>query len=290
MPAVKTPRYHETSGGEPLISVIVSVLNGARTIERCIRSVADQTYSRSELVIIDGGSTDGTSEILKASLDRIAYLESGPDRGICHAWNKALDHARGDWIYFLGADDYLWDQGVLEHMAPQLILAAPNVHVVYGRVAVVNEECQVLEMVGRPWEDVRRRFRQEMVIPHQGIFHHRDLFHCQRFDESFAITGDYEFLLRELGRGEARFVESVIVAGMQIGGISSSPTQTLKALQEMARARRKARVGGIPYLWSWTYMKAWMRRILTMLIGDGCSRYLTDLYRRATGRSPIWTR
>lgn len=276
--------------GEPLISVIVSVLNGVKTIDRTIHSVLGQSYSQAELIVIDGGSTDGTVDVLADHHGRIAYWESRPDRGIYHAWNKALQHAKGKWLYFLGADDYLWDRDVFEQIAPHLTSVAENTRIVYGQVAVVDELGGVLEIAGRPWMQVRRRFLQEMAIPHQGIFHHRDLFLLQGFDESFVIAGDYEFLLRELRNREAYFVDRVIVAGMQIGGMSSDPTRTLKALREMARARRKAEVGGIPYLWSWTYIKAWTRRTLARLIGDGLARCLADVYRRLTGRSAIWTR
>ena len=91
----------------PLISIVVSVFNGADTLQQCIDSVTDQTYPAVELIVIDGGSTDGTREILLRNASKLAYWVSEPDRGIYHAWNKALVHAQGDWISFLGADDYL---------------------------------------------------------------------------------------------------------------------------------------------------------------------------------------
>jgi glycosyltransferase involved in cell wall biosynthesis len=73
-----------------LITIIVAVLNGRETIRQCIESVNNQTYLYKELIIIDGGSTDGTVEILKDNNDKIAYWESKPDRGIYHAFNKAI--------------------------------------------------------------------------------------------------------------------------------------------------------------------------------------------------------
>jgi glycosyltransferase involved in cell wall biosynthesis len=84
---------------KPLISVIVAVYNGAKTLQRCIDSVSDQTYPNKELIIIDGGSTDGTIEIIRSNQDQITYWQSEPDNGIYHAWNKALDHASGDGIW-----------------------------------------------------------------------------------------------------------------------------------------------------------------------------------------------
>ena len=78
------------SDREPSISVIVAVLNGAKTLQRCIDSVAQQTYPNKELIIIDGGSQDGTVDILKANQGKITSWISEPDRGIYSAWNKGL--------------------------------------------------------------------------------------------------------------------------------------------------------------------------------------------------------
>src|SRR5665647_574950 len=105
---------------EPLITIIVAVYNGAKTLQRCVDSVSDQTYLNKELIIIDGGSKDGTIDILMANNDKITYWQSEPDSGIYNAWNKALGHANGDWIYFLGSDDYLWKSNVFEEIIPHM--------------------------------------------------------------------------------------------------------------------------------------------------------------------------
>ena len=76
-----------SQGVDPRISVVVAVLNGAETIQRCIDSFAEQTHPNKELIVMDGGSTDGTVEVLRANAGVISYQESGPDRGIAHAWN-----------------------------------------------------------------------------------------------------------------------------------------------------------------------------------------------------------
>lgn len=275
---------------EPLISVVIAVRNGAKTIQRCLDSVIGQTYLSKELIVMDGGSTDATVEILRANTGRTTYWESRPDRGIYHAWNKALTHVNGEWICFLGADDYFWSHDVLERMAPHLTMAMPPVRVVYGRVALVNEQGQLLEMVGQPWARVRRRFMQESVLPQQGVFHHRSLFLDAGFDESYSIAGDYELLLRALRHEEPRFVKGVIVAGMQLGGLSSAPEGRLRVLREVARAWRNLNSCAFPYYWWWTYAKALVYKSLYILIGSRRSRGLSDLYRWATGRVRIWTR
>jgi hypothetical protein len=178
---------------------------------------------------------------------------------------------------------------VLERIVPDLVAAAPKIRLVYGQVALVNEQCEVLEIVGQPWERIRHRFFQEMVIPHQGVFHNRALFLNGGFDESFRFAGDYELLLRELKQKDALFRE-VVVAGMQLGGVSNTPVQTLAVLREFARARQKLGVTTIPLHWWWTYIKALTRRILTNMLGDKRARYVTDIYRRITRRPPIWMR
>src|SRR5262245_53834223 len=157
------------------ISVIVAVYNGAATLRQCIDSVANQTYPNRELIVIDGGSTDGTVQILEENASKLTYWESSPDRGIYDAWNKGLDRARGDWICFLGADDYLWSDTVMERIEPHLRAAAPA-RVVYGRVAVVNKASEVSRYDGIPWEEARRAFEHTMTIPHPGLLHHRVLF------------------------------------------------------------------------------------------------------------------
>ena len=102
-----------TIGFAPLISVVTAVFNCKSTLQQCLDSVAQQTYAHIELIVIDGGSTDGTVELIQANAQRIAYWISEPDRGIYNAWNKALAKATGDWICFLGTDDYLLDAQVM---------------------------------------------------------------------------------------------------------------------------------------------------------------------------------
>src|SRR5665648_53877 len=185
---------------KPLISVIVAVYNGSKTLQRCIDSVYDQTYPDKELIIIDGGSTDGTVDLLVANNDKITYWQSEPDNGIYNAWNKALNHAKGDWIYFLGSDDYLWKSSVFEEISSHLFKAeSENIRLVYGQVARVTKNDEICCIEGDSWEYTRRGIVAEGIctFTHQGMFHHRSLFETYgKFDDSFKIAGDYELLIR----------------------------------------------------------------------------------------------
>jgi len=263
---------------QPLISVIVAVYNGAKTLQRCIDSVAEQTYPDKELILIDGGSTDGTIDILKACNDEITYWKSEPDDGIYNAWNKGLDHVKGDWIYFLGSDDYLWESTVFEEMAPYLSKAeSERVRLVYGQVARVTEDNEVCCVDGNPWDYTRRGIVVDGIctFTHQGMFHHRSLFeNYGKFDESFRIAGDYELLLRAFKEGgDALFVKGLVVAGMQTGGVTGNCTNLVK---ETARARQNHHLQVLTIPWLISYGWAICYPVLDSMIGAKRTRSLVN--------------
>ena len=267
---------------KPLISVIVAVYNGAKTLQRCIDSVSNQTYPNKEIIIIDGGSTDGTVEIIESNQDKIAYWISEPDSGIYNAWNKALDNISGDWICFLGSDDYLWKKDVFEEIAPHFIKAeSQNIRMVYGQVARVTEDNEISCIDGFSWEYTWRSIIIDGIctFTHQGMFHHRSLFELYgRFDESFQIAGDYELLVRVFKDGEgALFIDGLIVTGMQTGGITSN---CIKLVKETARARQNNRLKVVTIPWLISYIWAICHPFLNYMIGDRNVRYLVNSGKR----------
>lgn len=273
---------------KPLISVIVAVYNGSKTLQRCIDSVSHQTYSNIELIIIDGASTDGTVDILKANNDKIAYWESKPDDGIYNAWNKALDHVSGEWIYFLGSDDYLWKSDVFEEMAAHLTKAgSENINLVYGQVARVTANDEICCVDGEPWDHTWNGIIIDGVctFTHQGMFHHRSLFEIYgKFDESYKIVGDYELLVRAFKEGgDALFVSGLVVAGMQTGGVTANCTKLVK---ETARARRNNQLKVFTIPWLISYAWAICYPFLNHILGDKNTRYLVNSGKRfVTGLS-----
>ena len=224
----------------PKISVILAVFNGSATLSRCIKSIYSQSYLNKELIIIDGGSTDDTVKIIKDNSHRVAYWESKADRGIYHAWNKALSHSTGDWVCFLGSDDYFWQDDVLEKMIPALRITENNdVRLVYGRVASINKMGKVQNILGMPWERAKSILSHQMP-PHPGLLHHSNIFKEHGgFDESFHIAADYELLLRELKTRDAIFIPEVIVTGIQYGGVSCNIGNLPRLITEDIAARKK---------------------------------------------------
>lgn len=125
----------------PLLSVIIPTLNRAHYIERCLLSVfheIETDYPNTEVIVIDGGSTDGTVEILKRYDDRIAYWISEPDTGISQAVNKGITEAKGEVIRFLGDDDEL-NPGWFRHMIGHL-LEHPEIDILIGHADFYLED------------------------------------------------------------------------------------------------------------------------------------------------------
>lgn len=265
----------------PLVSIIIAVLNGKATLQQCIDSVAQQTYLNKELIVIDGGSKDGTVNLLIENAGKISAWISEPDRGIYNAWNKGLALAKGEWICFLGVDDFLWDTTVLERMAEHLQMLPQNIRVAYGQIMLIGVDGQSLRPIGQPWEQVSESFKQYMCIPHVGTMHRRELFDQKgKFDESFQIAGDYELLLRELKTANATFIPNIIVAGQRLGGISTHTKNNLKIKLEVWRAQR---MRGLPLQWKsmlWEMANEYFHLVLCKVVGGRSARKLIALCQR----------
>jgi glycosyltransferase involved in cell wall biosynthesis len=254
-PAASLPRI-DPPDQPPVISVVVAVLNARSTIERCLCSVLDQTYPHVELVVLDGGSTDGTVDVLRRYSDRLAWWVSQRDDGIADAWNRGVARSTGRWICFLGADDFLWSAGSLAAAAAQLP-GIGDCRIAYGRLCLLDRDGEVIDVWGSPWPDLRDLFRAGVMrVPHPGMLHRRDAFEEHGgFDPRFRIVMDYEWLVRELTRGDAQFLDGVVMAGMQTGGVSSRLSGRLRALAEVRAARRKH---GLPP-WTLSHAKRWVK-------------------------------
>ena len=252
-----------------IVTIIVATLNAQDTLQNCIDSICNQTWPNKELIIFDGVSNDSTLEILQRNNAYIAYWCSEPDKGIYDAWNKALQHASGDWICFLGADDYFWDENVLERYMMVANRIYPEIRVIYGQVALVSDNGQILRKIGAPWEQEKYRFRQLNSLPHPGLLCHRDVFEQYgEFNDSFRIAGDYEFLLRELLIRDAYFVPELVSVGMRTGGISSRSKTIRLGYEECRKAQRMHNIYWPGLRWLIGYGFALVRWGMAKTIGE----------------------
>lgn len=271
----------------PLISIVVAVLNGARTLPACLDSVFAQIHPGWELVVIDGGSTDGTVDYLRTNAARLAYWVSEPDRGIYNAWNKAVAKANGEWLAFLGSDDRLHDGRVLDDLARAA--AATRHRIVYGRMNLVTRDGTVAQTVGKPWVQSRRDFVAGFMFPHPGALHHRSLFERHgAFDESYRYAGDYEFLLRELLAQDAEFIDRIVV-DMAVLGMTARPQTIHRVLREVAKARRAHGLGSPSTRLRVALTTSWLGARIYALMGEHAFNVVADAYRVVRGRPRIWT-
>lgn len=220
----------------PRISVVVATFNASTTLRRCLESILSQDYDNKEILVIDGASTDGTAELISSFGSRLTYWESSRDNGVYDAWNKAIAKVGGEWIVFLGADDYYPTTAQLSQFAPYLASASERGTLfVYGRLLVLDALGNLHERAPGPWAQVSDAFERWMITPHVGAFCHRDAFRRYGgFDQSFQIAGDYEFLRRFLPESDAEYVPC-IQAVMSEGGMSSSLSSAPRMFAEMRR-------------------------------------------------------
>lgn len=269
----------------PKISIIISTFNASTTLEKCLSSIFEQSYKNWELIIIDGQSTDNTVSILKQYSKHIKYWISEADTGIYNAWNKALNHITGGWTYFLGGDDYLWNSSVLQSVAPVLRDQNAQYRVIYGRIALIAKGGKILGYKGQGWEETKKTFFRSMTLPHQGLFQATSLFKEHgHFDEEFKISGDYEFLLRELVYKDAYFIPNIIVAGMLENGVSSKPENVITMLKEDYRAQVKHGLLKNPFDKNYRLAKIILRTKLTHYLGVRKLTRIVNIYRFLAGK------
>jgi hypothetical protein len=203
------------------ISIVTVCLNGADVIERCLSSVARQTYPDIEYLFIDGGSTDGTLDIIKKYEKTISYFISEQDGGIYPAMNKGIAKATGDFVLVLGADDYLVDDKVIE----DVVAGMPNetADFYYGLLEVRYPDGVVsVYDAGKP-EDIG----QMMILgslPSQASFIRRTAFESiGAFDVQYRLAADYDWYLRALSTPEFKFAKiNRLCSSYFMGGASSN--------------------------------------------------------------------
>jgi glycosyltransferase involved in cell wall biosynthesis len=214
----------------PLITVITVVYNGAKTLESTIHSVIDQANLNIEYIVIDGGSTDGSLDIIRKFDHGIDYWVSEPDEGIYDAWNKGIRLASGEWIAFIGADDCYVEGALAEYIKLANECHNHQVDYISSRVNLTKAG-RVIRTIGQQW--CWKVFQRYMNVAHVGSLHNRRIFETYGYyDVSYSICGDYELLLRPREKLKALFMDFETV-NMSIGGASDGA----QALCEMERAK-----------------------------------------------------
>ncbi|HQV68729.1 MAG: glycosyltransferase family 2 protein [Anaerolineae bacterium] len=243
----------------PQFSIITICRNAAGEIERTIQSVLAQTArDEMEYIVIDGGSTDGTQDVIEKYRSQIDHFVSEPDAGIADAFNKGVRAARGRWINFMNAGDRFASPQAVSAIGQKAGAGCQTSDVIYGKCALENSAGQIVATIGRPFS--ARAFRSKMTLPHQAIFHNTDFFAKHGlYDSSFKIAMDYELLLRAGASLRACFVDELISIQRTGGASQANPPRTYV---EYKAAQQKH---GVPMLEAQAYYDWHMLKHLVKL-------------------------
>jgi glycosyltransferase involved in cell wall biosynthesis len=242
--------------GREVVSIITVVRNGASVIQRAMDSVLSQRYPNVEYVLIDGGSTDGTVDLIKGHEERLAFWVSEPDDGIVDAFNKGLAKCTGEWIGILNADDW-YEPGALE----TVVREGQGYDVVHGALRYWDgDEPRELALPNQS------ALIKDMTINHPTCFVRRSVYERRgAFKPEYRYAMDYELVLRFYVNG-ARFKQlDTVLANMSFGGVSDK--QWKAASREVARAQIER--GIFPWManarLAWRLLRGSMRRSLQRL-------------------------
>jgi glycosyltransferase involved in cell wall biosynthesis len=285
--------------GEPIISVLTATLDCVDQIQGCIETVAGQRDVAVEHIIIDGGSTDGTVEVIKDAVSgpgsTVGWWTSEPDQGVYDAWNKAIGHLRGQWVYCLGADDRLVDSDTLRKAAQRLAELPDSILLAYGQVQRVSLAGRTVEQWGQPYDIARdgffKRAEYGTSIPHQGTFVRRETFErLGGFDRSYRVSGDTEFIARVLSASPEAAYLDICVARMASGGLSGAFKTVAVGWRENVRLGRLHRIPRARFR-RWLKWLEWQAKILLFShLPERWAAWVGDVGRRLRGRPAYWTK
>ncbi len=212
---LRTKGYFKKSyDDKPMISIITVVFNGEKYLEQTIQSVINQTYDNVEYILIDGGSTDGTVDIIKKYGAQIDYWISESDSGIYDAWNKGISLATGDIIGFCNADDF-YEQTTLVKIVAEF--KENTFQITYGNTQFIeNESCVGMNRGHFQKDTIYRGFG----FMHTTVFSTKLVYHTiGKFDTSYRIAGDTDWLLRAF-KEDVKFTKCDNLTYMRTGGVS----------------------------------------------------------------------
>jgi glycosyltransferase involved in cell wall biosynthesis len=195
----------ELKSSEPLVSIVTPSFNQARFIESTIQSVLNQDYPRLEYIIVDGGSTDGSSEIIRKYEKRLAWWVSEKDQGQTDAINKGFAHAKGDILAWLNSDDIYVPGAVTA--AVKLLRENSEPGLVYGGANYINEAGDVIGKFPAAQTDYRRLRQGYVHIPQQAAFFRSAIWRAVGpLDPSYYFAMDYDLWVRIAALSQVKFI------------------------------------------------------------------------------------
>jgi glycosyltransferase involved in cell wall biosynthesis len=210
------------NASQSIVSIITIVFNNSKYIKEAIESVLSQDYDSIEYIIIDGGSVDGTIEIINEYRDKISTFISEPDNGVYHAINKGISFATGDIVSILHSDDVFNNKNVVSRMVDEMINSCSEF--CFSDMIIVNKDSGAVLRFYMASYFHRWMLRTGWMPPHPTCFIKKSLFYeFGMYSESYKVAGDFEFFVRIFYSREINWnYVNIISIKMRSGGLSNS--------------------------------------------------------------------
>jgi glycosyltransferase involved in cell wall biosynthesis len=247
----------------PKISIITVVYNGVEFLEETIKSIINQTYKNIEYIIIDGGSTDGTIDVIKKYEDKIDYWISEKDKGISDAFNKGVKVSTGEYINFQGDGDGFVSSDALEKVFKDI----HSTEDIFVSAKIQRVDIDENEMFVSKYTDSfnSKSLLWRMSLPHQGLFTHKSYFkEYGLFDVNNTFCMDYDHLLRAYHTFPKVVTKDIIVARWRDDGLGNG--RTLDILKEYDKIKKDNNIANnivLDFVHYWSVFKYYVKKVLT---------------------------
>jgi glycosyltransferase involved in cell wall biosynthesis len=236
----------------PLVTVLTVVFNAVATLEQTILSVISQTYKNIQYVIVDGGSTDGSVEIIKKYEQHLHYWVSEPDHGIYDGFNKALSHATGTLISILNSDDWYEPEAIATVVCHSTL--NPDIDIIHGLLRFISVDNQPESIAGH-----YHSFLERGMIEHPTCFIKKTLYdQIGNFNVAYRSAADFEWMQRARIANPRFSLIEVVLTNFRRGGMSDS---LIGAGEELHIKKQFGLISNAKYLRHKLYLK--MRSILS---------------------------
>ena len=257
---------------KPLVSIVTPSFNQAQFLEQTILSVLEQDYPHIEYLIVDGGSTDGSRELIQRYAPHLTWWVSEPDQGQTDAINKGFSHARGEILAWLNSDD-TYQPGAISQ-AVEYLQSHPEVGMVYGDANLIDASGNIIGKFPARQTDYRRLRRGYVHIPQQASFFQASLWkQVGPLDPSFYFAMDYDLWVRLARISEIHYCPN-LWADFRLHGSGKSVVADNRCWPEMLRVHYreggswfswlviKANLRHLLYAWMPLRLRVWLRRVL----------------------------
>lgn len=244
------------------VSIITVCYNIVNEIERTILSIIQQTYSNIEFIIIDGGSTDGTKDVVEKFDTKITYWVSEPDKGIYDAMNKGIKIATGDWLIFMNGGDTFYDSEVISDF---ILKVDKDTSVAYGRTMFHIPSLNIKYMSFDKPLDLSKMKEKQSMIPHQSAFIKVNYHKKNLFDTSYKIVADYNFFYHCYFDDKCKFQYIPIVISDFWGGGLSSTHYLRRSKEKLLIAKEDYSIFSL-FLLYFDYVKHKLKQMISVLI------------------------